>query len=362
MEYYVYTTKHCNLSCRYCDGVGLTRLAGHDGSGPKDIRALAYFVERDLQSRGMERGNVVFYGGEPLLNPQFIEEFIGVSRAGSLNYVLHTNGTLLNKIDMDLLNKIPIIFVSIDGDAEQHDRNRGHGTYGKIMSNIRALHNRYKGETIARITLTPQSSLLKAVLGVAGDFDHVFWQLENSADPFESMDDYARVYADELSQLGELWIRYLHEGSVMRFVPFQAILRSLVLGEEYRTLRCGASGNSLAYIDTDGKCYVCDKLINQGEFCIGDIEKGITREDKYIHTEIRAECNVCTRRFICGGRCLAQLRFYAQEKFEYYCKCTRALMSVVESMVPRMSDALADPTMRELILSDAVTKLTEQIP
>jgi organic radical activating enzyme len=42
---------------------------------------------------------LIFYGGEPLLNQEFIKRLIEDTRGNGLRYLLHTNGSLLNQID-----------------------------------------------------------------------------------------------------------------------------------------------------------------------------------------------------------------------------------------------------------------------
>src|SRR5271157_4523862 len=177
MEYYVFVTRSCNLSCSYCKVPGLKYKEMSPGQNNLEITKLLKFI----QSNKLDESNdfLVFYGGEPLLNQDFIKQILVNSNGTGIRYVLHTNGTLLDQIDPLILKKLNYLFVSIDGQKEIHDYYRGSGTYDLIIKNINAMKAKFEGKSLARMTYTPKTHLNSAVQTFLSSFDGVFWQIQN---------------------------------------------------------------------------------------------------------------------------------------------------------------------------------------
>ena len=89
--------------------------------------ALKKFINKD------KNPVIIFYGGEPLLQ---INKIMKIIDNIDVPYRMQTNGKLLDKLPIEYLNKIGKILVSIDGDKERTDSNRGIGTYNLVMKNI----------------------------------------------------------------------------------------------------------------------------------------------------------------------------------------------------------------------------------
>jgi MoaA/NifB/PqqE/SkfB family radical SAM enzyme len=93
----------------------------------------------DLQSLGVE--NVVFTGGEPLLNPDLFPMAARLRVAGIRITVL-TSGLLLARFADRLLDCVDEVIVSLDGPQAVHDRIRGViGAFDALASGIRALRS-----------------------------------------------------------------------------------------------------------------------------------------------------------------------------------------------------------------------------
>lgn len=68
--------------------------------------------------------------GEPLLEIEKIKEIIDKIH---VPFRMQTNGKLLDKIPFNYLKKIDKILISLDGDKERTNFNRGEETYEKVM-------------------------------------------------------------------------------------------------------------------------------------------------------------------------------------------------------------------------------------
>jgi len=162
LYYFITLTDECNLRCRYCYGKWSEDFDPNpeepniDYSIPThlnyDIPALREFCKKDLEPR------LLFYGGEPILCLDEIREIMDTVPAGE--YMIHTNGTLLDKLEPEYSNRLSTILVSIDGDRELTDQQRGRGTYKKIIQNLNLLKRHgYRGEVIARMTVTQETDI-----------------------------------------------------------------------------------------------------------------------------------------------------------------------------------------------------------
>lgn len=112
-------TNHCNLRCTFCPtGNGLmVRPRGH--MDPE-------VFDRALAAAGPLEFVLLFQWGEPLLHPKFAE-LARRARARGARTLVTTNGTLLDRRRVDALLDAGLdrVTISVDGDAETHERVRG---------------------------------------------------------------------------------------------------------------------------------------------------------------------------------------------------------------------------------------------
>jgi len=115
-------THDCNLACVHCP---FRRRKGPSLSYAGAIEAMS-----DLHARGVRI--VIFEGGEPFMwhdNGRGLKEIVTEARNMFFSVGVTTNGTF--PIDVDS----SIVWVSIDGMKETHDRIRGE-SFDRIMDNI----------------------------------------------------------------------------------------------------------------------------------------------------------------------------------------------------------------------------------
>ncbi len=134
LRYFFELTYRCNLNCPYCY-VGSERnkdeLSTEEWS--RIISQIPFY------------SFVTLVGGEPLIRKDFIQilEKTAQKTFGKLNVV--TNGILINDeiIDAFIRTKMMLLSVSLDGYAENHDKNRNkEGIFDKIISNLENLNSK----------------------------------------------------------------------------------------------------------------------------------------------------------------------------------------------------------------------------
>lgn len=134
-------TLECNLGCVFCFE---DRKKGK--MGLKEI----FSLKRLLESRAklIRRFRVTWYGGEPLLYPEIIEElsksFIKICKENDIFYEasMLTNGTLIEKLDRKFFEKNGISYINVNIDGPKHIHNQvrhmknGEGSFDKIIRGI----------------------------------------------------------------------------------------------------------------------------------------------------------------------------------------------------------------------------------
>ena len=300
-----------------------------------DIDKLKKFISKN--------GNpvIIFYGGEPLLE---INKIIEIIDNIDVPYRIQTNGKLLDKIPIEYLNKIGKILISIDGDEERTDSNRGKGTYNLLMKNISLLKEKgYSGEIIARMTLSPESpDILEQVLHlIDSGFSSIHWQIDAGfyAHDYdkEKFNSFVKEYNSSITKLIDLWMHQIKHKKVLKLYPFIGIVDSLLKGEK-TLLRCGA-GHSGYAIRTDGKLTACPIMTWIKDFVSGDLDSDPKEIKKFPIVE---SCNNCEIKDICGGRCLYwnYLKLWPDEGNELICKTVKHLVTELNSKIPEIKELI----------------------
>ena len=147
LEIVVCVTSACNFACPYCFQ---HRRGGHMTPEVRD--ALVRFVERRLASGRHDHLGIAWFGGEPLLACDIIDElssrFMELAERFGVGYdaMIHTNGYLLDQAMVDFLEarNVRTAIVPIDGMGAAHDATRhlrgGGPTFERIMDNLRSIH------------------------------------------------------------------------------------------------------------------------------------------------------------------------------------------------------------------------------
>lgn len=122
MIYHIVTTPECNLCCEYCCGKSFSepesklKFESVPETPQYTMSELNSFLKKDED----KPVSIIFYGGEPLLNIDFIKKVMDSQKKYKVvkNFLIQTNGTLLDKLPKKYVNKFHTILVSIDGEEK----------------------------------------------------------------------------------------------------------------------------------------------------------------------------------------------------------------------------------------------------
>ncbi len=356
MLYFVFTTGRCNLRCTYCGGSIPPSLV------PWEVRysvdALKSFLSDDPDPV------IAFYGGEPLLNPSFIETVMDSMEA---RYVIQTNGLLVKELGDEYWRRMEAVLLSIDGREHVNDYYRGRGVYRAVLEAAKWLRKvGFRGDLIARMTISERSDVYEDVVHLLflGLFDHVHWQLNVIwSPPWLSFDEWASSYVRGLRRLRDLWLRKASEGKVLGVVPFLAVISALLGLKTISSPPCESGINSVAIL-TNGKVIACPIAFDAPWAYLGDIFRH-KPNDLIGKVKIGEPCTSCSYFPYCGGRCLYAYkeRLWGEEGFRKVCSLTKALVDALREVVPEVKRLLRRGIIREEdLIYPPFNNTTELIP
>jgi len=300
----------CNFDCIYCyEG---TLKGGHYMSGETAGLLIDFIKERFTKGKNLL--NLDFYGGEPLLSAGLIKEIseslksFTSDRGASYTFSLVTNGSLFKrKVAEELVRAgLTAVRITIDGDAETHNRNRpfrtGAGSFDAIIGNIKETYD------LVRI-------------GVGGNFDRgTYERFPLLLDYFEKEgltpdricevkfgpvskrpdeDTSPADYTDWCLSVNEPWV--LKAGSLLR----EEILKRGYSTPKIMPMPCQIEIADAYVVNYDGVIYKCPALVGRKGFDIGDLQTGL-RDYSYSHRlDIwkNDDCIECEYLPLCFGGC-----------------------------------------------------------
>jgi uncharacterized protein len=305
----ILTTYACNLGCTYC-----FQEAFHSPSSMsrETSRKVIRWISGKLRIISPLEIELVFYGGEPLLNPEAIRI---ISREMSeitnpmgiqLNISIITNGVLLNSQLVDFLLPLGLkeIKVTLDGDREAHDAKRPHrngeGTFDIILRNLSQLKGKVPisvGGNFDDSNKESIPSLLDLLVerGFNGNlkrvgFKPIFSSLDNGRFPQNLLNPctFSDINIEDL-----LWLR---KETQRRGLPCH---EGIALGP------CEAAREHAYTIDPFGKIYKCPGSAGMDKFAIGNINEDELnyRNTQFMTFDPCEICRGCPYVPICGGGC-----------------------------------------------------------
>jgi uncharacterized protein len=305
----------CNLRCRYCYG-------GDKFSRPMSNTVMRRAVDLALAERPA-LFEVAFFGGEPLLHIDLVQETIAYVEQATLRqglppshvrYVMNTNGTLVDDHILTMLAppRPFTTYVSLDGPAAIHDAHRvdaaGNGTFSTVTSNLARFRQRQIAFCLVAV-VSPENAgqlgaMVRTLLAERPAFIilspnlHTAWSEESIAALRAGLDDAAAV-----------WMSAFRCGHAVPVEPLHTkILAHLCEGIPCPT-RCTLAGGAWA-VAPSGRLYTCAQIIGEDEndaLAIGTVGNGLDRrrlsELRFQKDRVEEHCAPCALRTRCQSQC-----------------------------------------------------------
>ncbi|MFA5763825.1 MAG: TIGR04084 family radical SAM/SPASM domain-containing protein [archaeon] len=377
MIYHIVTHPDCNLCCEYCCGKSFDEPESDikfTSTPTKPIytaKELASFLAKDND----KPVSLIFYGGEPLMNIPFIQEIMDSEDIVKVvdNFLIQTNGTLFHKLDKKYVNKFHTILVSIDGDKVTTNKNRGEGTYEKVINNLQEIKaNGFSGEIIARMTIEEPTEFFEDISFLINQnkknndfvFSSVHWQLDaNMWHDYDKRNfvEWSKKYDADVSKLADLFVNEAKKGNLLRLYPFIGVLNTLLFGTQY-SIRCG-SGIGNFTVQTNGKLVSCPIMQGIEDKILGDIKTTLPKE-LVGKLSVGSPCTECSDLELCGGRCLYSNMYpcWPKKGINEICVTIKHLLREMERITPEIQKLIDEKVVSKEDLEFLKYNCAEIIP
>jgi radical SAM protein with 4Fe4S-binding SPASM domain len=363
VELQLLTTLTCNLKCSYCS-LGVGDMVGSQGKVSYTVDVLDAFIKKHLSKHEVY---VTFYGGEPTLNLDFIEEIMG--RYPTFRFQLQTNGTLLDNLPDHVLSNLSNILISIDGGEAITDGFRGQGVYRQVVKNSQKVRDKMKGSFTARVTWSSEETSFEELDELASTFDYLYFQFvagEGTYTP-EAMEKKKAV----ITQLVDKF--FSSTDKLYPIIPIMGIVRNKVLPTRATELYHGKTqcrvSTHILNVMPDGKIFPCPDMMYAPEMLQGSvIENWLKPSPLQPHPDM--PCDRCEAQPWCRGNCMKNLylayvkndRRYRDNVVDPICDLVRFLGREIDRHDPHAWYAKAPLDVRKTLRDCEVYEYVEIMP
>ncbi len=262
----LFITQRCNLKCIYCFPDSPSRQSEKEFSKEEIFR-----ITDELYGLGTRY--ITILGGEPLLRKDF-DEIVSYMANKKIVVETGTNGYFTRQ-RLKSLKRLALVCHSIDGDEEGHDKNRGKGSYKKVIESIElCLANKIPVQLRAVFTknnincvghLVKLAKKYKTNLGLA---EEAIVRTENSG--FSTSPDELRNFWKEVKYYKSKGYPIDKSAALLNKIieyPLEFPVDKIFTKNEkiplnYKYSRCNVN-RGYAFLDTDGMLYPCAMLFKK---------------------------------------------------------------------------------------------------
>jgi glycosyltransferase involved in cell wall biosynthesis/MoaA/NifB/PqqE/SkfB family radical SAM enzyme len=236
-------TSRCNLRCVYCD-IPNSKIGE---MSTEEIKMVIDKIDKETW--------FLITGGEPLMRKDIKDIIDHIVFNSPHKAMLNTNLTLLPQRYEEVKNADGFYF-SLDGAKETHEKNKGKGTWDKVIAALEILHKEKRAK-ISMTVITDNTTMqdIKEVLGLCKKYDIIpaFQSVRHY-----SMSGSSKVHSpdkDRVKKIFDYLIRERKEGFVMMNSVKGLIAQKRIM--EGRFDKNCYSGRLFCSIDSDGVLGLC---------------------------------------------------------------------------------------------------------
>lgn len=327
-------TMDCNFGCPYCIEA---KQKWHGVMSEAVQDSVVEFAKQMLVETGNKALKIVWYGGEPLLAINVIEnisrKLLRMCSEQEIQYnaSIITNGYLLNTANMLKLAccSISFIRVTLDGPARTHDQSRtllgGEPTYAEIMSNLYCLFT----DRHIQIRCNLSRSNIDAADELIAEVDKLRKATGNNISiRFARM----MVSRDVPRYLQQEALTEAEFGDFILTVKEEASLNNPYKGG----VACAGVSKCNYVIDSLGDIYKCNAFIGKMKHKLANVLQAPTHMELFKHTEacalrekafpILEQCLQCKLLPRCMGSCPLDDGIYTPKRCDRYRLHTKELV------------------------------------
>lgn len=320
----------CNMRCKYCFADG----GSHHKNSVMTKQEAKEIIDFIFEHISGELLSVVIIGGEPMLNMPVFEYILSYCKDKALKkkirvrFATTTNGTLLDIPSISLFDSYNVMpMISQDScDKTTNDYLRcmvsdKQSQYEILQTNKKILLSSKKRRAI-HITITPfNKNFSKTAINFYEEgFYHVHLDfVKSEMDNFQFAEEDINFMEEQFDILLQYILKCIDKNKVISCHPLTDDINR-IHKRIPRLRKCNVL-NGLYAFSPEGNIYPCDVLMYD-EYESGDIYAGIN-EDKILeiqkNRQLSKECVECWARYICGGKCFAELVTTGEINSQFIC-------------------------------------------
>lgn len=384
-------TQSCPFNCVGCINPLTAGRRDVDRSTFVPLSAAKYNLERDIkgiarliQQSGKAEAVIVFYGGEPMLRldrmNQVYEQLGGMTEGVVLiRYAVVTSGHYLEtciKRYPELSSNLWLTALSIDGTEEQHNAMRRGTSLTMIRRQLASLNQVREGEVLIWSTMRPGMSLLDCFESYMyfrerGHAEHFFWHWDEAEGVIPDLPGYLEKYRQDLDKIMSAYLDHLRCGDLLSIIHVNELILYLLTQKRRGSTACAVEKMANFDIIGDGKVHGCADLPETmsigsieetGEITfVADAKERLTRLVVY---KKDLGCEVCGVEPYCGGRCPVQTHTGGIDRARQYCFMMREHVRTVKKYAGQIVGLMRDQgiTLADIYRSARYARYTDVTP
>ncbi len=316
----LFVAQECNMRCVYCYGEGGEYAGKGLMSDETAFRAVDWLMDN---SKSLEKVNISFFGGEPLLNFSLIKKVVEYAKAKAsernkeITFGMTTNASLLTDEIISFIENEKIdALVSFDGPPAIQNRQRpfknGSGSYDIVCGNIRKLLE-VSPKTLARGTVYGDADPCEIQEGMKNAGFKACYVIKASPVILAGKNGRAaKSEADEEISRRMMAFQekefdvFLESVRNRRLEANRAghMIMPIIAGEK-RYFGCGI-GRGMRGVSVSGDIYPCHRFAGQDDMKMGNIaDYNVEGANDYYRSIVAnlPKCSVCWAKYFCGGGC-----------------------------------------------------------
>ena len=337
-------TDNCNLKCKYCAfGEYYENYDKREKKKLSIVKAktllnyLARYWQSPLNTSHHVEITLSFYGGEPLLNIDFIKEIVRYSKKletphNTFNFTMTTNALLLDRYMDFLVENNFGLLISLDGN-KRHNGYRvlhdGTEAYDRVFQNVDLLRAKYPDFFKMKVNFNTVLHNKNSVAAAAKYFQENFGKIPNLSEispigiRHDKHQEFIKIYQnayenlrlskDYLSVEKELFTRLPIITTLCNIVHncsghcFKDYLDLLDPGRNVKHIPTGTClpFSKKIFLSVNGKIMPCERIGHQYYYGTADEKKvyldaeEVARQANEYYDKIRSKCFTCYKANIC---------------------------------------------------------------
>ena len=346
----------CNMRCKYCFADG----GSHHKNSVMDEKQAKRVIDYVFEHIEGNLLSVVIIGGEPMLNMPVFEYILhyckkkALEKNISVRFATTTNGTLFDVSNLQLLDSYNVMTMisqdSCDKNINDYLRCMANGRQSQyeILQRKKQLLLSQQKKRAAHITITPfnKNFAQTAISFYEEGFYHVHLDfVKSEVAEFLFAETDIAIIKEQLEILSRYIIECIDKNRIINCHLLTDDIKR-IHNRIPRTRKCNVLDGLYAF-SPEGNIYPCDVLMYD-EYELGNIYTGmdenrlIKMREKFGKSE---ECANCWARYICGGKCFAEMQdsIKANQKFicimrQYMAEITLYIYDYIQTNKPEYLD------------------------